>query len=171
MRKITKNGIIYRLQKPEDILQLAKLFKEVSDEGAPINAKKLDLLSAINQFTKIQNEMKLKRRISVVAETDGIIVGNATIKKMGGRLHKVGNIGIVVKKEYRDRGIGTNLMKALLREAKKIGIKIATLEVVADNERAIHLYTKCGFKEFGRLPKSIQFGRKMKDLIYMYKEL
>ncbi len=171
MKRIVKDKVIYRLQNPEDIVELAKLLKEVSDEKAPISAKKVDIMSAIANFFKIQQDMKRKKRVSIVAEVNGKIVGNATIKRMSGRLNRVGDIGILIKKEYRNRGIGTKLMKMLLKEAKKIGIKIATLEVVADNERAIHLYTKCGFKEFGKLPKSIQFGKKMKDLIYMYKEL
>ncbi len=171
MKRIVKDGVIYRLQRPEDLVELAKLLKEVSDEEAPISARSVDIMSAIANFFKIQQDMKRKKRVSIVAEVNGKIVGNATIKKMNGRLNKVGNIGILIKKEYRNRGIGTNLMKLLLKEAKKIGIEIATLEVVADNKPAIRVYEKMKFKEFGKLPKSIQFGKKMKDIIYMYRRI
>ncbi len=171
MRKIKRRGITYRYQEPKDIVKLAKLLVEVSNEDAPISAKRLDMLSAINNFVKMQNRMKSKAAVSIVAQIDDEIVGNAAIRSNKGRLKAVGEIGIIVKKEYRNKKIGTNLMKILLKEAKKIGIKIALLQVVSDNKPAIRVYEKLKFKKMGILPKCFDSNGRMKDVIYMYRRL
>ncbi len=91
-------SVIYRHQRPEDIIELAKLLKEVSNESGRISARNLDTMHAMSQFFKIQADAEKGRRISIVAEYNGKIVGHAMIKKMSGRLHKVGEVGIIVKK-------------------------------------------------------------------------
>jgi len=51
---------------------------------------------------------------------------------------------IAVSKEYRNQGIGSKLMDALLEIAQP-NIKALTLEVRASNKNAIYLYQKYGF--------------------------
>jgi len=53
---------------------------------------------------------------------------------------------IVVDPEYRQKGCGTELCRALLSEAVRLGAKSAYLQVVADNTSAIALYKKLGYK-------------------------
>lgn len=58
--------------------------------------------------------------------------------------------GIVVGGEYRNRGIGSYLMSCIMHLAKeKFNIKLIHLQVCEDNP-AIRLYQRFGFKEFGR---------------------
>ena len=57
---------------------------------------------------------------------------------------------IVVDEEYRGKGVGTALLKELMRIGKeKFKIEILHLEVYENNLGAIKLYKKLGFKEFG----------------------
>jgi len=60
--------------------------------------------------------------------------------------HK-GGIGIDVSREWRDKGVGTELLRHLIDWAKKSNvITRIELEVMTHNERAIHMYEKFGFK-------------------------
>ena len=52
---------------------------------------------------------------------------------------------LIVKKEYRNQGIGGILIDYILDEIKKMGYKEATIGVDKDNVTAIHLYKKKGF--------------------------
>lgn len=52
---------------------------------------------------------------------------------------------LIVKKEYRNQGIGGTLIDYILDEIKKMGYKEATIGVDKDNVTAIHLYKKKGF--------------------------
>lgn len=52
---------------------------------------------------------------------------------------------LIVKKEYRNQGIGGILIDYILDEIKKMGYKEATIGVDKDNVTALHLYKKKGF--------------------------
>ena len=58
-------------------------------------------------------------------------------------------MNIVVRKNFRNKGIGKKLLDFLLKEAKKENIKVAFLEVNKDNLPALKLYKNLGFKEIG----------------------
>ena len=60
---------------------------------------------------------------------------------------------IAVRQEYRRRGIARAMITCLLSEAKKRGCKRAFLEVGENNQSAIKLYEKIGFKTVGRRPR------------------
>jgi ribosomal protein S18 acetylase RimI-like enzyme len=52
---------------------------------------------------------------------------------------------MIVKKEYRDRGIGKAIIDYLCGYAKNLGYSEMALGVDIDNHRARHLYEKKGF--------------------------
>ncbi|OHD05373.1 MAG: hypothetical protein A2086_08525 [Spirochaetes bacterium GWD1_27_9] len=54
---------------------------------------------------------------------------------------------IIVLKEFRNKGIGKNLITAIFQKAKSLNCCKITLEVRSDNESAQHLYKKIGFTE------------------------
>lgn len=55
------------------------------------------------------------------------------------------SLAMAVKKAYRQQGIGTALLQALLRELKIKGYKQISLSVQKENYAAIKLYKKAGF--------------------------
>lgn len=52
---------------------------------------------------------------------------------------------IAVLPSYRNLGIGTTLLRHVLREATTRGIQRAILEVRRSNQIALHLYERLGF--------------------------
>ena len=60
-------------------------------------------------------------------------------------------IGMAVQKDYWDNGIGSKLVENALYFAKRLGYEQVNLSVFADNERAVHVYEKLGFKVDGRV--------------------
>lgn len=54
-----------------------------------------------------------------------------------------------VKKEFRGRGIGTNLLKKAIERLEKLNPKIILVGTEKENKEAIRLYQKIGF-ELGR---------------------
>jgi putative acetyltransferase len=87
---------------------------------------------------------------SVVAELDGKIVGNATLGVGNAKRRHTGDLGIVVHDDYVGRGIGRALMERLLDLADNyLGLKRIELDVITDNEAAIHLYESLGFEREG----------------------
>ncbi|WNS76190.1 GNAT family N-acetyltransferase [Bacillus sp. DTU_2020_1000418_1_SI_GHA_SEK_038] len=58
------------------------------------------------------------------------------------------NIGpLALIPEYQGKGLGRQLLRKALEFGKNTGLPKAVLSANADNERAVHLYTKEGFKK------------------------
>lgn len=54
---------------------------------------------------------------------------------------------MIVKKEYRNRGIGSEILAFLINKAQEMGYSEMTIGVDKDNTAALHLYKKYGFTE------------------------
>jgi L-amino acid N-acyltransferase YncA len=93
----------------------------------------------------------------LVARVDSRVVGGASIHPQTEKRAHVADYGIYVREGYRNLGLGTALTKELIGIAKKQRLEILQLSVYATNERAFHVYKKCGFKECGRLTRDIKF--------------
>jgi RimJ/RimL family protein N-acetyltransferase len=78
-----------------------------------------------------------------------------------------GNLGIGIVKEYRGRGIGTELMAKAIAHAKEIGLEKIELDVYESNRAAIRLYKKFGFKAEGKRIKSAKIDGRYENLIPM----
>jgi RimJ/RimL family protein N-acetyltransferase len=110
--------------------------------------------------------------ISVVAELGGRLAGNSSVTRGSYEdTKRHGYLGIAISRKYRDRGIGLKMMRTLVRESRRAGLKTIQLEVFANNPRAIHVYERTGFKEVGRIPKKMLRNGKYIDSIVMAREL
>ncbi len=74
---------------------------------------------------------------------------------------------IAVAPQLRKKGVGTEIVRALLAEAEKSGAERVFLEVRVGNEPARHLYERCGFVEVG-IRKDFYRGPKEDGAVYMY---
>lgn len=90
---------------------------------------------------------------AAVLQKDGKeqVIGHAQLEVYANpRLRHSGGIGIMVHRDYQDRGVGTRLMEALLDMADNwLMLTRVELGVFTDNDRAIHLYEKLGFEREG----------------------
>ena len=77
----------------------------------------------------------------------------------------------MIKKEYRDAGIGREIMNTLFDISKQMKLRALELECFAVNARALHLYKELGFIKVGRIPEKFLFKNKYIDDILVYKKL
>ena len=89
---------------------------------------------------------------------DGRVVATAGVDAVGTRdkLRHRAEFGISVLRAYWGLGLGRALTEACIQCAKEAGYEQLELTVVAENERAIALYRKAGFVEFGRNPRGFR---------------
>ncbi|SDB16085.1 Ribosomal protein S18 acetylase RimI [Ruminococcaceae bacterium FB2012] len=84
---------------------------------------------------------------AVCAEADGKLVGAAWARIMNDYGHiddGTPSIAISLYKEYRGKGMGTELLKALLSELRSKGYRQVSLAVQKENY-AVRMYKKSGF--------------------------
>lgn len=141
------------LKKPQAQRQLEENKMEIQINNMNLN----DLESICSNLEKdfddfwnyniLKNELQNPNSIYFVAkDKNNNILGFAGILKI---LDEADITNIVVKKDYRNKGIGTMLLKHLILEAKKQNLLTITLEVNEKNKNAILLYKKFKFEELG----------------------
>ena len=83
----------------------------------------------------------------LVAEYNGVVVGWCrSFPADCESLSALAELGIGLLAQYRDRGIGSELIMRSLEWANAIGLRIMKLTVSSQNSVAIHVFKKCGFK-------------------------
>lgn len=127
--------IVYRRMTPKDVPFISKLEEETF--SMPWSAK--DFLEMIGK----------EDARYYVAEKDGQLLGGCGVLLIAGE----GNItNVVIAPEARNQGIGTGMLRHLMKESEQEGIKAFTLEVRVSNAAAIHVYEKLGFVSEGIRP-------------------
>ena len=112
--------------------------------------------------------------IEILALVDGKLAGNAGVSAVGTnyKVRHRAEFGISLRREYWGLGLGKALTEACIQCAKQAGYAQLELNVVAENTRAIALYQKEGFVEFGRNPDGFRSRTSgAQELVYMLRKL
>lgn len=101
--------------------------------------------------------------LAIACYVDGDVVGNCEIRFLGGKkISHRANIAIGILKRFWNLGIGTAMFEELEKAARNRGTEIMELEYIEGNDRARHLYEKCGFHVVCEKPNAF----KLKDGTY-----
>jgi RimJ/RimL family protein N-acetyltransferase len=177
---ITKNGeeAVIRYPQPSDVGAMTEYANTLSAEDSYVT------LSG-EQFSLEQEQSFLDDEFHKIEDGDGVLlicsvegtmVGICGItRNQRGRkrsLH-LGIFGISIHKNYRGQGLGFELAKATIDEAKLNidGLKIVTLSVYKPNTAAYEMYKKLGFIEYGMLPEGVIYKDGYLDKILMCKKV
>jgi ribosomal protein S18 acetylase RimI-like enzyme len=158
-----------------DYIGIIKLKNARAKEGGIAVSKKLtNRKKELDNIKKILKRVRKGEAVFIVAEQDGEIIGFCSIEKSEkkSRPH-VATLGILVKKEFRNKGIGKKLINHAIKSAIKNikGLEIIELMTHSKNIPAIALYKKVGFKEVARIKKYFKWEGKYYDQIIMQKKM
>ncbi|MEM3731592.1 MAG: GNAT family N-acetyltransferase [Candidatus Bathyarchaeia archaeon] len=156
-----------RTPKWEDLDNLLELINSLVEEGAEIiRNEKVSRDEEIDWLSKTIASLEKDEIFFLVGEVDGKVIASSDIRPLRGSERHVGVLGIIVKDGFRDIGIGTEMMKTLIEQARKMGLKVLTLSAFATNKRALHVYKKVGFVQTGVIPKKhFKDGRYIDEII------
>lgn len=90
-----------------------------------------------------KTELESKNSKYIIAKMGNEIVGFAGVKVV---LEQADIMNIVTKKNCRNKGIGSLLLKSLIDICKDFNVSSIMLEVDENNLSAIHLYKNFGFE-------------------------
>jgi RimJ/RimL family protein N-acetyltransferase len=139
--KITSEETHYMVRYPEEI--------QITE------AKEVELL---------KDCLESEQNIMIAAFVDDELAGNAGLNRIKDNI-KVRHravFGISIKEKYWNMGIGSNLIREVIKMAEIMGYEQIELGVFDDNIRARKLYSKFGFNEWGRVKNAY----KLKDGTY-----
>lgn len=148
--------IIIRKANVEDASKMIEYLNKIAGESDFLTFGEGEINITIErEKVIIEDTLKADNKLFIIAETEGIIVGNLNFS--GGarqRIRHVGEFGVSVLKGYWGMGIGKELIQYLICWAKESHIisKI-NLRTREDNKNAIKLYHELGFKTEGILTR------------------
>jgi RimJ/RimL family protein N-acetyltransferase len=139
-----------------DVERMVALYAEVADEGRWLGAEPpvdTDELRA-----RWARRLADGEGIHLVAEAEAgaedgpaagrLVVGQASLEIAA---YRVANLGTLVDRAWRGRGVGTALVRAAVDAARDRGCHKVALQVWPHNQVAQALYRKVGFEEEGLL--------------------
>jgi ribosomal protein S18 acetylase RimI-like enzyme len=102
---------------------------------------------------------------------DGQLVGTVTVEFAVKRKtrHKAKLMGMFVHESCRGLGAGAKLIQATLAAAReRPEVRVVTLTVTEGNARAVSLYERCAFRQFGVEPMAIAVQEGYKSKVHMW---
>lgn len=154
-------------------------FVRVSEELVP------DYLAMVNDYDRVgrllgrgrdpiseeQDRLWVQKKLaegapvfSMLEKATGAFIGNIEFMDVA---DGAGELGIAITAGMQDRGYGTEAIPAMVRYGMDaLGLRRVFLKVFPDNARAIHVYEKCGFREYDRTEDDV-FMKITKDGLHI----
>jgi phosphinothricin acetyltransferase len=99
---------------------------------------------------------------TLVAEQDGLVVGWASLSKWSERrgYADTAEVSLYVEKTHRGRGVGKELLRAIVQAGREAGLHTLIAQIVEGNEPSIKLAKELGFQNIGVLREvGCKFGK------------
>jgi L-amino acid N-acyltransferase YncA len=135
---------------PRDQEGLYQIFQGVVEAGSLFPYES----SSLQDF----HQLFLKGKVYVCRSSSREVVGGFYIRpNFPGRSSHIANAAYMLGESYRNRGIGSLLIKASLLLAKELGFQAMQYNMVLSQNRiAVRLYQKLGFQIIGTLPEAVR---------------
>ncbi len=168
--KINREKIIIRKINKSDAKELVDYLNIIGGESDYLTFGEGEFGKTIEQEEAyIENVLKEKNALALIAVVDGKIVGNLNFT--GGprkRTAHIGEFGVSVLKAYWGIGIGEALISYLIDWSRDSSIiRKINLRVRTDNTRGIKLYKKLGFLEEGIIKRDLLINDVFYDSLEM----
>lgn len=159
---VLKNGeeLLLRSLKPQDAQESILVLKKTAGET-------LYMMRYPDEWTMTEEAQRealaqmehAPKALMLGAFVDGRLIGIGNFRPVhpGDRARHRAGMGISILKSCWGKGVGTAIMHALIEAAKTTALEQLELDVVSTNERAIRLYARCGFAEYGRQPRTMKY--------------
>ena len=173
---ILKSGISISIRTPvkEEAQRLVRLKRSYIENTStiPMNLEEYPD-DPNNELRLITEYEESPNSILLVAENKDELIGN--IDLTGSKRKKMfhtGMIGMGIKKEWRNQGLGKYLISSVIEWAQNSSpIEIIWLDVYASNELGMHLYKNMGFIESGIIHDFFKDKNGYKDKVQMYQRI
>ncbi|MDP4144053.1 MAG: N-acetyltransferase family protein [Bacillota bacterium] len=96
----------------------------------------------------------------LVAHLDNNVLGWVALSPTSSRDCYAGvvEVSIYVGNKYRGKGIGTDLLTAVIKQSEESGIWTLYCAIIKENIASIETHKKCGFREIGIREKVAKMG-------------
>ncbi len=142
---VLKDGsrVLLRPMVPEDRDKLLEFFRGLDEKDILFLRSDVRDPAVIDHWV---HNIDYQRVFPLLAEAGGRIVGDATLhmRKLGWKRH-LGNVRVVVAKDYQGRGLGTLLINEIVGLAEEFGLEKLFAEIHLQAQSALIAFKHAGF--------------------------
>lgn len=91
-------------------------------------------------------QLDYSKVLPILAFVKDHVVGSASLHFCDGPKRHIGEVRLFLAKDYRKRGLGMKMIKALIDLARKQGLSILLAEVIAEQTKVVKAFEMLGFK-------------------------
>jgi L-amino acid N-acyltransferase YncA len=148
-------NVLLRPMTPDDERGLVDLFSMVSDEDLRYLRDNVRDPAVIRDWCQTLDYSKVLPLLALVKDR---VVGEATLHFRKGPRRHIGEVRIYLAKDFRQRGLGTKMLKTQIELARKQNLSILVAEIVTEHPRVIKAFQnlgfvlRCTFEDFFMLP-------------------
>ena len=135
--------VLLRPLTPDDRSRLIDMFAPIPAEDARYLRDPVTNAETVGRWV---DEVDYTRVLPLVAVVQERLVGDATLHFRAGPQRHIGEVRIFLTKDFRRRGLGTHMLRALIDLARKAGLHLLVAEVVADQTKVIKAFQSVGFQ-------------------------
>jgi L-phenylalanine/L-methionine N-acetyltransferase len=166
------NEFTVRLASPGDAAALVQLAREVGSEPEGWLISTSDWRGAGDERRYLRSLRRSRDAAVFVAEAPEGIVGRLSVgRDPHPASSHVADLGLMVAKSHRRRGIGRALLERTVEWARGTGVTKLELHVFPYNEAAIRLYESFGFRREGLRQRHYRRNGELVDAVLMAYEV
>jgi acetyltransferase len=157
--------VLLRPMCPEDETLLNDFYASVSDEDMRYFRHYVKDPTIVRSWAE---HLDYSRVLPVLAIVKDRAVGSASLHFGDGPKRHIGEVRLFLAKDFRKRGLGMKMIKALIELARKQGLSILQAEVIAEQTKVVKAFEALGFKSQAMLDDYFLFpDGDTRDVIFM----
>jgi len=134
--------VLLRAMTCDDKARLTDFYNSVSADDLQYFRHNVKDESLIQEWCEHLNYSDV---LPVIALAKDRIVGSATLHFYSGPKRHVGEVRLFLAKDYRKRGLGMKMIRAMIDLARKQGLSILLAEVIAEQNKVVKAFEQLGF--------------------------
>jgi L-amino acid N-acyltransferase YncA len=161
----TRPQFAIRPAREADAPALREIFNEAVEDGlATFDAAPTTLEE---EKQRVVRAIESARCPLFVAEVRNWVCGSAAIEIFDTRrsMEEIGEVTIFVRRSFRSYGVGRQLMRAIQKEAARLGYRKLVGHMLADNHDSLRLCTATGWSVAGTFHQHARHGKKLRDVV------
>jgi RimJ/RimL family protein N-acetyltransferase len=135
--------VLLRPMNGDDEKHLLEFYSAVSDEDMRYFRHYVKDPNIVHNWSEHLDYSKVLPILALVKDR---VVGSASLHFCDGPKRHIGEVRLFLAKDYRKRGLGMKMIKALIDLARKQGLGILLAEVIAEQTKVVKAFEMLGFK-------------------------
>lgn len=134
--------VLLRAMTRDDKARLIEFYRAVSPDDVQFFRHNVKDESLIEHWCE---HLDYSDVLPVIALAKERIVGSASLHFFSGPKRHVGEVRLFLAKDYRQRGLGMKMIRALVDLARKQGLSILLAEIIAEQAKVVKAFEQLGF--------------------------